>query len=202
MKVSNSRHYEQALRVHDFLKDFEVEDVWEFPVDLNHDDTLPDFYELMMNSLQIISEDGPAGFLFKLRFFLGRLFGWDENSEGEVCPPGSLRERYKNQNKIKGELALKPSSSDGFSPVFQFPDECLSEIENATVHAALHLAKVEVNKTFKVLMTVYVKPKGIFGKCYMALIKPFRLFIVYPSMMKMVKKSWENHLKTKNSNLT
>lgn len=201
MKVSNSRHFEQTLRVHDFMKDFEVEDVWEFPVELEQQDTLPNFYEIMMNALQFISEDGPAGFLFKLRFFLGRLFGWDEKNESDEVPPGSLRERYKNQNEIKGEMLLTSPMTDGFNPVFQFPDECLSEIENATVHAALHLCKVKAKDTFKVLMTVYVKPKGIFGKFYMALIKPFRLFIVYPSLMKMVKKSWENYLKTKQSEL-
>lgn len=201
MKVSNSRHFEQTLRVHDFMKDFEVEDVWEFPVELSQEDTVPTFYELMMNSLEIISEDGPAGFLFKLRFFLGRLFGWDEKNESDEFPPGSLRERYKNQNEIKGETVLESLETDGFNPVYQFPDECLSEIDNATVHAALHLAKVKVNDTFKVLMTVYVKPKGIFGKFYMALIKPFRLFIVYPSMMNMVKRSWDKHLKTKKSTL-
>ena len=183
------------------MKDFEVEDVWEFPVELAQEDTIPTFYEVMMNSLQIISEKGPAGFLFKLRFFLGRLFGWDDNNESDEFPPGSLRERFENQNEIKGEIALESLETDGFNLVYQFPDECLSEIDNATVHAALHLAKVKVKDTFKVLMTVYVKPKGMFGKFYMKLIAPFRLFIVYPALMKIVKRSWENHLETKKSEL-
>ena len=31
-------------------------------------------------------------------------------------------------------------------------------------------------------MAVYVKPRGLFGKGYMALIKPFRYLIVYPAL--------------------
>ena len=43
-------------------------------------------------------------------------------------------------------------------------------------------------------MAIYVKPKGTFGKLYMLAIKPFRLLIVYPALLKSIKKKWEQYL--------
>jgi hypothetical protein len=40
-------------------------------------------------------------------------------------------------------------------------------------------------------MAVYVKPRGAFGKAYMALIKPFRYLVVYPALMGQVERAWE-----------
>jgi len=73
-------------------------------------------------------------------------------------------------------------------------DEALSEIENETVHAAVHFGKVPTSHdTYGVNMTVYVKPKGLLGSAYMQLIKPFRLFIVYPIMLKVIDNHWQKH---------
>ena len=49
--------------------------------------------------------------------------------------------------------------------------------------------------SYGVRMAVYVKPKGLLGKAYMLLIKPFRLWIVYPSLIKMAKHEWESYTK-------
>jgi uncharacterized protein DUF2867 len=39
-------------------------------------------------------------------------------------------------------------------------------------------------------MAVLVKPNGLFGKAYMAAIKPFRYLIVYPALMRMIGREW------------
>jgi hypothetical protein len=39
-------------------------------------------------------------------------------------------------------------------------------------------------------MAVYVKPRGPLGKGYMALIKPFRYWIVYPALMRQIERAW------------
>ena len=41
-------------------------------------------------------------------------------------------------------------------------------------------------------MAVYVKPRGAFGKAYMAFIKPFRLLIVYPALTRQVERQWKD----------
>jgi hypothetical protein len=40
-------------------------------------------------------------------------------------------------------------------------------------------------------MGVYVKPRGRFGTAYMALIGPFRHLIVYPALMRQIKRAWD-----------
>ena len=51
-------------------------------------------------------------------------------------------------------------------------------------------------------MTVYVKPKGIFGSLYMLAIKPLRLLIVYPILMKALKIQWNNFIQNKIRKIT
>ena len=35
-----------------------------------------------------------------------------------------------------------------------------------------------------------VRPRGTFGEAYMALIKPFRHWIVYPTLMRQMERAW------------
>jgi len=39
-----------------------------------------------------------------------------------------------------------------------------------------------------------VKPNGLFGKAYMAAIKPFRYLIVYPALMRMIGREWRERV--------
>jgi len=190
MQIKNEEHYKNTWKVHALLPDFEVEDVWQFPVELNEDHSIYLFQMSMMKSMEALSQKGVASWLFKLRFFLGRIFGWDEKNEAQILlEPGSIRERYAEMEGIKGEALPAPGNED-FIPVYTLENESLAEIKNATVHAGLHLSKVPNGDKYTVHMAVYVKPNGLFGRMYMALIKPFRLAIVYPIMMKMVGKQW------------
>lgn len=195
MKIDNAAHYKNTWIVQDLLADFEVEDVWQFPVTLQKEHTIALFQTQLFDAMEQLSQKGLAGLLFKFRFFLGQLFGWDK-SESLVNSPlkkGSIRERYANRYQLT-KADLLPTGNADFEPVYTLENESLAEIKNETVHAGLHLAKVPFKAAYTVQMTVYVKPKGGFGKFYMALIKPFRLTIVYPAMMRMVGKHWATYL--------
>jgi Protein of unknown function (DUF2867) len=39
-------------------------------------------------------------------------------------------------------------------------------------------------------MAIYVKPNGVLGTAYMAVIKPFRYWIVYPALMREIAREW------------
>ena len=67
----------------------------------------------------------------------------------------------------------------GFVPVYQEPDEVLSRIANRTVAAFLHVSLAEGHPR----LAVYVRPKGALGRAYMALIDPFRRWVVYPALL-------------------
>jgi hypothetical protein len=42
-------------------------------------------------------------------------------------------------------------------------------------------------------MAVLVKLNGLFGAAYMAAIKPFRYLIVYPALMRSIKRYWQTN---------
>ncbi len=48
-------------------------------------------------------------------------------------------------------------------------------------------------------MAVYVKPRGAFGRAYMAMIKPFRHWVVYPAMMRQLERAWDARMKGANT---
>lgn len=45
-------------------------------------------------------------------------------------------------------------------------------------------------------MAVLVKPNGLFGRTYMAAIKPFRYLIVYPALMRQIDRRWRARAST------
>jgi hypothetical protein len=69
-------------------------------------------------------------------------------------------------------------------------DEALSEIRNATVHGFLALALTHREQGYVVYMAVYVKEVSCFTSFYMALIDPFRRFVVYPALGRQVQQAW------------
>lgn len=139
---------------------------------------------------------GMTGLLFKIRLFIGRLLKWDDKLLQDHLIPGSIRFRYAQQENLTYDDLPHPGSGS-FIPVYKLENEFLSEIENRTVHGALHLSRVPSGQdTWTIHMAVYVKPKGWFGKSYMLFIKPFRLWIVYPSLMNAARKNWEAYLKS------
>jgi hypothetical protein len=78
----------------------------------------------------------------------------------------------------------------GFRLLYLVEQESLAEIRNATVHAFLSTALVERPSGYRLYWAVYVKPSSWLTPLYMALIEPFRRFIVYPAMLGRVRRAW------------
>jgi hypothetical protein len=197
MKIQTAEHLKHPWLAHTFLDDFVIEDVWRFPIQLSETHTIADFQKEFKTAMEELSQKGVAGWLFKLRFFLGKIFGWDANLKTNHLhlKKGSLRERYAQLHQLQAK-DLPSEGMEEFIPVYLKEQETLLEIENETVHAAMHLGKVPYKDHYTVQMAVYVKPKGNLGRFYMALIKPFRLAIVYPQMIRIVAQQW---LKSQNT---
>lgn len=194
MWIDSKEHNKYPWISHELLHDFKVEDVWQLPIVLQPEHSLSLVQEQFSKATSKIESKGPAGLLFRLRFFLGRIFKWDEKVKITKIIPGTIRARYANAETLVYEQLPDPGDGN-FIPVYNLNKESLAEIENATVHAAIHLGRVPLDEhTFTVQMTIYVKAKGIFGHIYMWLIKPFRWLIVYPTLMRVIGKSWEQYL--------
>jgi hypothetical protein len=196
-KINAHEHLVHPLCVHRLLSDFELEDVWRIPVTLTSRHSLKMFIEQFDKTNVTLIKKGLTGLLFRIRLSIGRLLGWDDRAPQEKLIPGSIRFRYAQQENLSYDDLPNPGSGS-FIPVYKLENEYLSEIENKTVQAALHFSRVlcAENSSWTIHMAVYVKPKGLFGRLYMLLIKPFRLWIVYPALMKAAKKNWEEYLKS------
>ena len=61
---------------------------------------------------------------------------------------------------------------------------------NRTAHAAALSALVETTNAYRFYFGVYVRNGSRFTAVYMALIDPFRKLVVYPSLLRTVRASW------------
>lgn len=193
-QISEAEHAALPWRVHELLHDIPVEDVWRFPLELDAEDDLEAFTEQMFAAVDSMGNASLMAILFKIRVAMGKLFGWDpEQSDSREM---KLRRRYAAAEGIDPELAPEDAAGE-FSLVYRLDDEYLGEIENKTVLAALHLGRVPLdNGRSAVHLAVYSAPKGWIGRAYMAFIKPFRLFIVYPTIMRAAAKQWVEYKTT------
>jgi hypothetical protein len=127
--------------------------------------------------------------LWAVRWKLGELFGWDDPQAGLGSRVQALRDR------LPPDLREGPSGPEfetlPFTPLYLLDDEWAAEIANKTVHGVMHLGWVPDGAGgYRGQMAVLVKPNGLFGKAYMAAIRPFRHLLVYPPMMRRIEREW------------
>ncbi len=202
MRIANVEHESRPWRIREITGDFTLEDVWALPAEGGVDD-----FDIL---LELLSEADPAHagspptrILWNLRDRLGKWFdvgristavGGEGSERGVGLPiPGtdetSLAERLPAD--LLGTAADIDFASLPFEPLYRTDREFAAEISNRTVHGVMHLAWVERGEgRYQGQMAVYVKPRGAFGKAYMALIKPFRHLIVYPALMRQTEGAW------------
>jgi hypothetical protein len=92
---------------------------------------------------------------------------------------------------LRARSVVQPGTMElGFRLLFLLERESLAEIHNSTVHAFLCAALREHPSGYRLYWAVYVKPASWLTPMYMALIEPFRRFIVYPAMLGRVRRAW------------
>jgi hypothetical protein len=74
--------------------------------------------------------------------------------------------------------------------VYRFDNEVLLEVVNATVHAFSAQALTRAFGGYRLYWAIYVKPVGWITRIYMALIDPFRRWIVYPQLLSRTRTDW------------
>lgn len=200
MKLPNAEHERRPWRIHDLVPDFTLEDVWALPAQGGPDD-FQALLDLVGSFDPSKTESRPTRFLWSLRDRLGRWFHLGEisapvDAQGadELSIPGtsetSLRDRLPPD--LRGTASDFTFGALPFVPLYRTDREAAAEISNKTVHGVAHLAWVDRGENrYEGRMAVYVKPRGAFGRAYMALIKPFRYWVVYPALMGQVERIWE-----------
>jgi len=179
-----------ALRAHALLADVPLRDV--SGIDLpggGGGRTLADVR-------QLLGAGGPSSvspvvrFLFALRRRIGRLLGWD--SHAHARPDLSYVARLDAD--LSRLSLVPPGTPDGaFRILYQLPREMVAEIRNATVHAFLVSALEETAPGYRLHWAVYVKPISRLTPLYMAIIEPFRRWLVYPAIFRRIRRAWVQH---------
>ena len=185
-QISAQEFERLPLRVHDFLTGVPLHDVW--VVDLprmRSGITLDEF--LRTARAGPFAPSPVVRALLSMRFFVGRLFGWDREPDATVREAFATRLTTADRSK---SLAPAGTREGHFRIVYRFENEQLLEVSNRTAHAAALSALVETADAYRFYFGVYVQKVSGLTPVYMALIDPFRKLIVYPSLLRSVRSTW------------
>ena len=199
MRLPNAAHEAGSWRIKEIVPDFTLEDVWALPVDGGADD-FPKLLELATSLDPANASSLPARALWRIRDRLGAWFDLGRISEpddGKAALPIPGTDETSLAERLPEDLRDNPWDHDfgslPFQPLYRIGTEAAAEISNKTVHGVMHLGWADQGGgRFQGQMAVYVKPRGAFGKAYMAFIKPFRLLIVYPALTRQVERQWKD----------
>ena len=198
MRLRNSVHESRPWRIREIAPDFILEDVWALPVHGGAEDFAM-FLEVMTCLDPTTGPSTASRLLFDIRHRLGGWFGWDDTARKLPIPgktettlsarlPEDLRDTATD---LKFGSAVLENLGVRFAPLYRTDVEFAAEVSNQTVHGVMHLAWVDQGEgRYQGQMAVYVKPRGPLGKGYMALIKPFRHWVVYPALMRQIGRAW------------
>jgi hypothetical protein len=190
-RLPRGAHTSRPWRIHEYTRDFHVEDVWALPTP----GVEGDFPALIRGATTLDPEESSSRAvraLFALRWKIGGLLGWDDEGAGLGTRVPTLSDRLPVELR---ETAPPPHSSLPFTPLYLLEDEYAAEIANRTVHGVLHLGWVpSPDGGYRGQMAVLVKRNGLFGAAYMTAIAPFRYLIVYPTMIREIEREWPTRL--------
>jgi uncharacterized protein DUF2867 len=189
MRLTESAHTERPWRIHEITGDFELEDVWALPTPGGGSDDFRLLVELFSSGDETQSPSRLSRALFAIRWKVGELLGWDDSEAGVGSRVPTLRDRLPEDLR---QAPMGPKFDKlPFTSVYLLEDEWAAEVGNRTVHGVMHMGWVpDGSGGYRGQMAVLVKPNGLFGRAYMAAIRPFRHRIVYPAMMRQIEREW------------
>lgn len=186
MRLPNTAHTAQPWRIHEFVPDFGVGDVWGLPMPAGPD-SFAQAIELIASFDPAKSSSRAVRVLFALRWKLGELFGWDQPESGVGARVPTLRDR------LPADLLASPGPEFGtlpFTSLYLLDDEFAAEAANETMHGVMHIGLVRHEVvSYRVQLAVIVRPNGLLGDAYMATIRPFRHLLVYPQLLSEIERA-------------
>ncbi len=186
-QISTEEFRRLHLRVHEFLADVPLHDVWAVDLPRTRSGITLDEFLRAANVHQCrLSPSARA--LLSIRLSIGRLLGWDRGPSATACETFATRMTTADRS----QTLVPTGTPEGlFRVVYRFENEQLLELINRTAHAAALSAMVETANAYRFYFGVYVRNVSRFTPVYMALIDPFRKRIVYPSLLSTVRATWD-----------
>ncbi len=190
-QISSAEFCALPLRVHTFLAGVPLHDAWAVDLPKRRDGvTLSEFLRASQDRKG--NNFSPAArALFGLRLFLGRILRLDAEPKNALA--GSFGKRLTPEDRAHSLVA--PGTPEGlFRVVYRFENEQLLEIQNRTVDAAALSALTERADGYRFYFAVYVRQSTWITPLYMAVIDPFRKWIIYPAMLKTIRATWDRSI--------
>jgi hypothetical protein len=184
------REYRQLdLRVHGFLSGVDLHDVWVVELAGGGPNRTIEDARTCFTPQIATAANAAVRALFRIRGTVGAWLGWDRDA-------GRWEEELYSRRLTPEERArssVPPGSTEGlFRIVYVFPNEALSEVRNATVHAFSCLALRRTMSGYRLYWAIYVKPISPWTQTYMKVIDPFRRTIVYPAIIRRIQTQWQS----------
>ena len=185
-RISTQEFRRLPLRVHDFLADVPLHDVWVIDLPRRRPGITLDEFMRAAGALPFTPSPIVRA-LLGIRVFVGRLFRWDR--EPRATAKDTFASRLTTAD-VSRSLAPAGTREGPFRTVYRFENEQLLELVNRTAHAGALSALVETATAYRFYFGVYVQSVGRFTPVYMRLIDPFRKWVVYPSLLESVRRTW------------
>jgi len=186
MRIDPGEFRARPLRVHAFLHDVPLEDVWAIRLPGGGAGrTIQDVRTVFIAGVEAAPPVVKG--LFRLRGRIGALLGWDRKRLAWTTE--SYVHRLSPADRAQSMVA--PGTPDGrLSLLYRFENEQLSERRNATVHAFSSLSIGPMPGGYLVYWAIYVQPVHRFTRPYMRAIAPFRRLVVYPAIIRKMQSAW------------
>jgi Protein of unknown function (DUF2867) len=197
-QISATEFCALPLRVHTFLADVPLHDVWAVDLPKLRDGVT--LCEFLRRASKDVCDTADAGInrlppvahvLFRLRFFLGRIFRLEAEPKDALA--ASFASRLTAEDRARS-LVASGTPEGLFRVVYRFENEQLIEIQNRTVHAAAVSALSERVDSYRFYFAVYVRQTTWITPLYMGLIDPFRKWIIYPALLKKIRATWDQNI--------
>ena len=190
MKLPNSAHTSRPWRIHEITGDFRLEDVWALPTPGSRDD-FPRLVRWLAARDHPVRSSGSAMVraLWAARLKVGQILAWDSPAAGTGSRVATLLDRLPpDLRSAQAGLEFRVPTR---TPLYLLDHEFAAEIANRTMHGVLHVGWVrDGSGSYRGQLAVLVKPNGLLGTCYMAVIRPFRHLIVYPKATRDIQRAW------------
>lgn len=185
-RIAREEYARLPLRVHAFLADVPLHDVWAVDLPRTRDDiTLAEFRQRAGRPFRRLP--APARALLSIRFFVGRRLGLDRTSARSASD--TFAHRLTDEDRARS-LAPAGTPDGPFRIVYRFENEQLDEIVNRTAHAGALSALIASAAGYRFYLAVYVRAISRLTPVYMGAIDPFRRLIVYPALLRSVSAQW------------
>jgi hypothetical protein len=189
-RISPAEFFALPLRANTLLADVPLHDVWAVDLPrLREGITLEEVLRradrdvFAPRDARMKGLPAAAGALFRLRLLLGHLFRLDR--EPNDAGAASFTRWLTVEDRARSSV-VSGTPAGNFRVVYRFENEQLLEVHNRTVHAAALSALAKTADGYRYYFAVYVISIGWITPLYMALIDPFRRWIIYPALLKRI----------------